>query len=66
LRKVSLLIIGRSATFYQEKGGHGEAAGQKPAGGVGQDCAQGESLFGGGREAGGVGTMVDVYRKVHE
>ena len=28
------------------------------AGGVGQDCAQGEELFGGEREAGGVDTML--------
>ena len=39
--------------MYQEMGGHGGAEGQEPAGRVGQDCAQGEELFGVEREAGG-------------
>ena len=38
-------------SFYQKKGDHGRADGQEPAGGVGQECAQGEELFGGERES---------------
>ena len=57
--------MGEGGSFYQEKGGHGGADGQEPAGGVGQDCAQGEELFGGEREAGGVDTMLEIAGQQH-